>query len=140
MLKSKIQIEPNWLKISFELSGDQSGPAAPAKLTNEKRPPPSAFMMEMKGWKLGTALTKAICLPSRDHAGVKSAANVFDNTANPVPSALRTQMRSGDAMLPSGWRRHVYASRVPSGDHEGAVSGPAASVIFTMFVPSGFIR
>src|ERR1044072_9032872 len=102
MLKSKIQIEPNWLKISFELSGDQSGLTAPAKLTNEKRPVPSAFMIEINGWKPGAALTKAICFPSRDHAGLKSAANVLDSTANPVPSALRTQMRSGLAMLPSG--------------------------------------
>src|SRR5215213_10609835 len=124
-------------KISDEPPGDQSGLAAPEKMAIGKRPVPSAFMTESSVWKPGVKVVKAIWLPSRDQAGPKSSASVLDSTVSPVPSALRTQMRCGGLTLPSGCRRHVYASREPSGDHAGRMSSPCASVRLTTFVPSG---
>ncbi len=101
---------------------------------------PSAFMMERSDWKPRLKVAKAIWLPSRDQAGLKSSASVLDSTTNPVPSALRTQIRCGAPRLPSGCRKQVYASREPSGDHAGRMSSPCASVRFTTFVPSVFVR
>jgi hypothetical protein len=113
--------------------------AAP-RIKSGKRPVPSAFMIESTLWKPGLKVVNAIWFPSRDQAGPKSSARVLDSTANPVPSALQTQMRCGGLRLPSGCRRQVYARREPSGDQAGRVSSPGTSVRFTTFVPSVFTR
>src|ERR1051325_5073408 len=126
-------------KTSVQLSRPKSGFADPGKGPVGNGPVPSA-LKTASPLNMPEPTVMAIWLPSRDQAGPDSSCSDLDSTVNPVPSAFRTQIRCGGAMLPSGWRRHVYARREPSGDHAGRVSSPAASVRFTTPVPSMFVR
>src|SRR5678815_3079117 len=105
-MRLKVQIELSWLKMIVLSSREKSGSPA-AKSDIGKRPPPSTLVRMIVLGPPEMEDIKTICLPSCDQAGAKSSANEADSTVNPVPSALRMQMRCGPPMLPSGWRRHV---------------------------------
>src|SRR5215510_11436159 len=126
-------------KTSVKLSRPKSGFADPGKGPVGKGPVPSALKIASP-LCMPEPMVIAIWLPSRDQTGPDSSWSDLDSTTNPVPSALRIQIRFGAPMLPSGCRRHVYARRVPSGDHAGRVSSPSALVRSTTFVPSVFAR